>query len=139
MSVTFFLRSGETVYPSCESCGKSLHDPVYTDCEVEDCLGYGPDPVKSTPELNLSNLNARAFLRVLGIHNADLCGELDPTEIKKELALASMRVSTEVRAPQVEGNIITGALTEERLGTYCARLYTLATLAERRREPILYG
>lgn len=139
MSVTFFLRSGETVYPSCPECGKSLRDAEYTDCEREDCLGYGPDSVSNTPELNISNLNARAFLRVLGIHDPELAGELDPATVKRELALASMRVGSEVRQPVQEGNCYTGGLSEEQLGRYCARLFTIAELAERRREPILYG
>jgi len=139
MSVTFFLRSGETVYPKCPDCGKSAIDPKYTECDNSDCLGYGPDSIKSTPELNIGNGNARAFLRVLGIHNAELAGELDPTEVKRELALASMRVPNEVRPTVQEGNCISFGLSEDQLGRYCARLYTLATLAERRREPILYG
>lgn len=139
MSVTFFLRSGETVYPKCPDCGKSATDPNYTECENSDCLGYGPDSIKSTPELNIGNENARAFLRVLGVDSAELYGELDPTEVKQQLAVSALRIQGETRPTIQEGNFYSCGLTEDQLGRYCARLFTIATLAERRREPVLYG
>ncbi len=139
MSVTFFLQSGETLYPTCPDCGKTIRDPGYTDCKREDCLGYGPDSVSNTPELNISNTNARAFLRVLGIHNPELAGELDPTEVKRQLAVAAMRIPHEVRPSTQEGNCYTSGLSEEQLRRYCARLSAIAEIAERRRETINYG
>jgi len=139
MSVTFYLESGEVCYPPCPDCGKTARDPNYTDCERPDCLGYGPDAIRSTPELNIANDNARAFLRLLGVDKRELWGELDPAEVKRELATLAYRAPSEVRPTVQDQNVITCGLTEDQLGRYAARLFKIATLAERRREPIQYG
>lgn len=141
MSVTFSLASAETLYPSCLACGKSAHDPVYTVCEREDCLGYGPDPVSNTPSLNVAQGNAYALLRLLGIDAKDdeLWGELEPATVKRELALASARIRGEVRPLEVNGNVFSFGLGEAQFERYCTVMLTLAELAERRGEPICYG
>ena len=143
MSVTFFLRSGETLYPACPTCkGTISHNPAPDrDCQDESCQGYGPDPVESTPSLNVANGNAGVIIRdLLGYVDADIYGgELDAEDVKLRLSMAGYRADGAVRPTVREGNMIDCGLDRERIQYYIETLSTIAELATRRREPILYG
>ena len=143
MSVTFFLASQEVAYPSCPTCkGRMNNDPAPDrECPHPACVGYGPEPIESTPSLNLSNANAHAFLRdVLGYDEVDPHGgELDAADVKLRLAMAPHRVDLAVRATERDGNTISFGLPSDRIRYYIERLGTIAEIATRRREPIHYG
>lgn len=143
MSVTFFLSSGETAYPSCPACGGTItHDPAPDrDCGHESCQGYGPDPVKSTPELNVANGNAHVIIRLLlGYESADIYGgELDADDVKLRLSMAGYRADGAVRPTVRQGNMIDCGLPLERIQQYIEVLSEIAEIASRRGEPILYG
>lgn len=143
MSVTFFLKSGETAYPSCPTCGGNMaHNPAPDrECQDEVCQGYGPDPVDSTPSLNVANGNTRIIIRMLlGYEDADVCGgELDPSDVELRLSMAGYRADGAVRPTVREGNTIDFGLSRERIDQYITALGKLAEIANRRGESILYG
>jgi len=108
MSVTFRVENmrGEAISLACDGCGKRADDGLdYTVCQVEGCLGYGPDMLYSGrgPEMNVANGNAISILRdLLGLPvPRDLCGELDPTDLLLRLAMAGSRVHNVVRPTTV--------------------------------------
>ena len=142
MSITFSLPSNETAFPSCPTCGGRLNwDPQpKPDCANPICKGYGPDTIDSSPSLNLANTNAMVLLRdVLGYHDPDFCGSLDPQDILLRLSMSVYRAPNAVRPMVQEGNVVSCGLSLERINGYCRRLGTLAELAIRRREEIHYG
>lgn len=143
MSVTFFLASGETAYPSCPTCGGNMaHNPAPDqECEDPICEGYGPDPVDSTPSLNASLANARIIIRMLlGYEDADVNGgELDPSDVELRLSMAGYRADGAVRPTVQEGRYVDFGLSRERIDQYIATLAKLAEIANRRGESILYG
>jgi hypothetical protein len=142
MSITFSLPSNETAYPSCPNCGGRINwDPKpKSDCIDPVCAGYGPDTIDSSPSLNLANANAMVMLRdVLGYHDPDSCGSLDPQDILLRLSMSVYRAPNAVRPTVQEGNVVSCGLSLERINGYCRRLGTLAELAIRRREEINYG
>lgn len=143
MSVTFFLQSAETAYPCCPTCGGNMrHDPAPDrDCQDESCQGYGPDPIESTPSLNVANGNAGVIIRdLLGYVDADIYGgELDAEEVKLRLSMAGYHAEGAVRPTVREGNMISCGLDLERIHYYIETLGRIAEIASRRNEPIFYG
>lgn len=142
MSVTFSLPSNETAYPACPTCGGRINYQPQPDRDCKDpvCEGYGPEAVDSTPSLNVTNVNAYALLRVLGLSGElELYGSFESEDLKLRLSMASYRVHGETRPTVQRRNSISGGLTVERLTRYCEVLSTLAELASRRRESISYG
>jgi len=142
MSVTFYLGSNETYFPACDTCGQTAVSAGGEPCDAEGCLGYGPDAVRSTPELNVANANAAVILRtLLGYEDADLYGgELDAPDLKLRLSMAPYRQDGAVRPTvQYAPNVVSFGLCAERIERYVAALSELAELADRRGEPVLYG
>jgi len=143
MSVSFYLRSGETAFPSCPSCGGNMAFNPAPDRECADasCLGYGPEMIKSTPELNVANANARVIIRdLLGYTEAEVYeGELDAEDVKLRLSMAGYRAAGAVRPAAQQGNVYSCGLDLERIQSYIETLGTLAELASRRGEPIVYN
>ena len=142
MSVTFSLQSNETFYPECENCGATARTPSYTDCKNQDCIGYGPCRVDSTPSLNVANANARVLLRDLlgyGPEMDELWGSLDPEDVLLRLAMAPHRASGAVRPMVQEGNMLSCGLDRSQIQRYIVSLTQIAELAKRRGEEITFG
>ena len=143
MSVTFWLESNESFYPTCGSCGATGRTPTYSEaCENRECDGYGPERVDSTPSLNVANTNARVILRDLlgyGPETDDLLGHLDAEDVLLRLSMAGYRATEAVRPTTQQGNMISCGLTADRIALYIERLTEVAELAKRRGEPITFS
>ena len=159
MSVTFYLRSTETLYPACPRCGATLESPSYLktgrqDCpEIDpstgtECLGFGFDWIKNGPEINLCNASAKDLLIRLGFYDGQyLEGSIDPTDLL--IALESLKteslepMSRMISVDPSKGHPIMrkeiGFETTERRDRYVTKLQEIAEIARRRGEPVIYN
>jgi len=137
MTITFSIEgiqeeTGDEL--PCLSCGETLLGAMHKangdrneDCPA--CFGYGGPETVAEPrfELNVSNVNAGALLRHLGIE-FDYCGEVSPQDLLTALAVRSSD-ELMVEAPHSEGNWHYGGRSAEQVARYVAKLEQIATMA----------
>lgn len=141
MSVTFYLSTADTHdVPSVAVCGASdvvlgpaatwlAGRELYGD-HCPDCQTYGPMLDNGRPDVNVSNVNARRLLDLLGYPaTADMCGDDDPGEFLGRVLLAQALAGRDEGIPAHR----TGPNTEDwgrRPGYTQDRLIALAQLAQ---------
>lgn len=164
MSVTFDVerdRSAVVLPPACPKCGAQsgvrYGDPacdLVPEGDYVPCGGYGP----SLPEtgLNVSNVNAGVILfDLLGYGREEqdyACGDLDPADVLRRLAVAETRAAAcarpagEERGVYIDANgvgqgalMIECGLSADRVGSYVVNLRKLAEEAVEAGRRITYG
>lgn len=114
--------------------------PPDADCPV--CEGTGQEAFRSYPfELNVANRNFATLWSALGL-DADYCGRMDSRQLQAALRAADAALilrDTVVETSPARATFIDQGISPDQARRYLEALAEIASEAERREEPIVWG
>lgn len=160
MSVTFTVHTEGTFWGLSCSCGDvmaatrynsygdaidALHVGVAPKCGDEFCGAYCATAVPASdeeeaPQVNMSNLNAREILPLLGLDAEDECGSKDGQDMLGRILMAQAAGVADAGRPAVQtGNIIDCGRSEGYFDDRLVELEEVALFAVKHNLPVTWS
>lgn len=157
MSVTFLVVQEPTAFSLQCSCGDASHSETFSSyvdavvahatvnvaCGDDFCSAFPASIVAVLPyaeDVNVSNINARAILEVLGLDSTDLCGDLQAEDFLGRILVAQALNPVDAGVPAyADGSVVNCGRPEGYMDSQLIRLQAIAEHAAKHDQLIAWG